>query len=170
MKFEIPFRFILPLTICFQKCFLYYLCFYRPQRSWGKVIFWILFRGGVPGQVHLPWAGTPPGRYTTQTGTLPRQVHPPGRYTPREVHPTGIPPGRYTPQAGTPSGQYTPQAGIPRQVHPPGQVPPGQVPPRAGTHPSAQCMLGDTGNKRAVRILLECNLVIYLRCTFLLYS
>ena len=34
----------------------------------------------------------------------------------------------------------------------------------AGTPPSrhpppAQCMLGDTGNKRAIRILLECNLV-----------
>ena len=28
-----------------------------------------------------------------------------------------------------------------------------------GRHPPAQCMLGDTGNKRAVRILLECNLV-----------
>ena len=39
-------------------------------------------------------------------------------------------------------------------------------PPLVGTHPWAdtpppeQCMLGDTGNKRAVRILLECVLVI----------
>ena len=36
-------------------------------------------------------------------------------------------------------------------------------PPRTrGRHPHsppAQCMLGDTGNKRVVRILLECNLV-----------
>ena len=31
-------------------------------------------------------------------------------------------------------------------------------PPRADT-PPVQCMLGDTGNKRAVSILLECNLV-----------
>ena len=38
-------------------------------------------------------------------------------------------------------------------IHPPG--------PEAGT-PPAQCMLGDTGNKRAVRILLECNLVLHL--------
>ena len=30
--------------------------------------------------------------------------------------------------------------------------------PEAGT-PLVQCMLGDTGNKRLVRILLECNLV-----------
>ena len=29
-------------------------------------------------------------------------------------------------------------------------------------HPPAQCMLGDTGNKRAVRILLECNLVLFI--------
>ena len=43
-----------------------------------------------------------------------------------------------------------------RDRHPPG--------PEAGTPPGAdppqeQCMLGDTGNKRTVRILLECNLV-----------
>ena len=36
-----------------------------------------------------------------------------------------------------------------------------QTPPRADT-PSVQYMLGDTGNKRAVRILLECILVICL--------
>ena len=32
-------------------------------------------------------------------------------------------------------------------------------PPQEQTPPE-QCMLGDTGNKRALRILLECNLVI----------
>ena len=61
----------------------------------------------------------------------------PGRYTPLG--------GRYTPWAGIP-----PMAGAPPwQVHPPGQV-----------HSPEQCMLGDTGNKRAVRILLECILVL----------
>ena len=30
-----------------------------------------------------------------------------------------------------------------------------------GADPPTQCMLGDTGNKRAVRILLECILVMY---------
>ena len=54
------------------------------------------------------------------------------------------PPGRYTPCVGTPPGQ----------LHPPGQV----HPCKAGT-PREQCILGDTGNKRAVRILLECSLV-----------
>ena len=132
-----------------------------------------LGQGNILNSVH--GGGEYLGRYTS-----PGQVHPQAGTPPRQVHPpAGTPPGKYTPQvyplAGTPPGRYTlwavhPQAGIPRQVHPPGQVPPGQVPPRAGTHPSAQCLLGDTGNKRAVRILLECNLVIYLRCTFLLNS
>ena len=35
----------------------------------------------------------------------------------------------------------------------------GTHPPWSRTPPPAQCMLGDTGNKLAVRILLECNLV-----------
>ena len=82
------------------------------------------------------WVGTPPGSDT-----------PPGnRYPPRT---------RYTPQD---------QVHPPRQVHTPrDQVPPqtrytpGQVPPPPG--PGTQCMLGDTGNKRAVDILLECILV-----------
>ena len=39
-----------------------------------------------------------------------------------------------------------------------GRHPQGRQPPWANTSP-AQCMLGDTVNKRAVRILLECNLV-----------
>ena len=60
-----------------------------------------------------------------------------------------------TPQAGTPLlGRYTPPGRYPPgQVHPPGRYTPWQV------HPREQCMLGDTGNKRAVRILLDCILV-----------
>ena len=53
--------------------------------------------------------------------------------------------GQVHPRAGTPPSRYT---------HPPGQV-----------HPPEQCMLGDTGNKRAVHILLDCILV-YL-CKFM---
>ena len=57
-------------------------------------------------------------------------------------------------------------AGIhpPRSRHPPSQeqIPPMPMPrdqePRP---PEVQCMLGDTANKRAVRILLECNLVLW---------
>ena len=49
--------------------------------------------------------------------------------------------------------------------HPPGsRHPSGRRSPRADTPreqtPQEQCMLGDTGNKRAVSILLECILVI----------
>ena len=98
-----------------------------------------------PGAGHTPLVGTPLGRYT------PQQIHapagsplagtPPGRYTPQ---------GRYTPLAGTPSlGRYTPW-----QVHPP----PGRY---THTHPLCSAYW-DAANKRAVRILLECNLVFNL--------
>ena len=102
-----------------------------------------------PGQVHCP----PRGRYTPLGRYTPRQVH----HSPWQVHP---------PWAGKPLGQVHPPAGthLPRQVHPPGQVHPQagtapQVSPWAGTPPGEQCMLGDTGNKRTVGILLECILV-----------
>ena len=61
--------------------------------------------------------------------------------------------------AGTETGTPTPQAGTPpdqRQVHlhrTRGRYPLGRYTPLV-------CMLGDTGNKRAVRILLECILVL----------
>ena len=88
------------------------------------------------------------------------------RYPPDQIHP---PRTRYTP--GT---RYTPQTRYTSQdlVHQPGQVHPRDkahththprpcTPPRDQVHlPPELCMLGDTGNKRAVRILLECILVI----------
>ena len=97
----------------------HFVVFYRPQRSWGKVIFSEACQEFCSGG-YL-------GRYTPRAGTLPGQVHRPGQV---------LPPGQVHPPAGTP---------------PPGQI----LPPN-----SAQCMLGDMGNKRAVRILLECNLVL----------
>ena len=106
--------------------------------SWGGTLAGTPpWAGTPPRQVHLPWAehpfwaGTTPGRYT------PGQVHPLGSYTPWQVHP---PMQVLPPWAGTP----------PRQVPP---TPQGRYTPRE------QCMLGDTGNKRTVRILLECILV-----------
>ena len=126
--------------------------------------------GTPPGQVHPPGRSHPPGRYHLSRYT------PLGKYTPRQVYPrVGTPPGRYTPWqlppwVGTPPGQVPPE-----QVHPPGSYTPlgrytpvgrytpspGQVHPLpwAGTPTQEQCMLGDTGNKRGVRILLECILV-----------
>ena len=76
-------------------------------------------------------------------------------YTPDQVHPRpGTPPGtRYTLQT-----RYTPFD----QVHPPGTryTPRTRFTPWTRYTPQEQCMLGDTGNKRAVRILLECILVV----------
>ena len=102
---------------------------YRPQRSWGKVIFSqasvILSTGGggVPWQAHPPGPGTPPRtRYTSPgPGTPPRTRYTPGtRYTPQDwVHPPGT---RYTPRD---------------QVHPLGAVHAGRYgPPAGGTHPT----------------------------------
>ena len=65
----------------------------------------------------------------------------------------GIPP---RPEAGTSPGTRPP-----RSRQPPPQEQRQASPPGTGTPPphSAQCMLGDTDNKREVRILLECSLV-----------
>ena len=55
------------------------------------------------------------------------------------------------------------QGGLPQCMlgHPPGaDTPPDQAPPSPKQTPPAQSMLGDTVNARAVRILLECNLVV----------
>ena len=123
------------------------LYFYR------HLLFWFCPQGGT-------WAGTPPG---PGTPTPQDQVHPQTRYTPRT---------RYLPGSGTPPGPGAPPLD---QVHPPDQVhtPRPGTPPGTRYTPQEQCMMGDTGHKRAVRILLECILVlkfvyqvkIYLKCS-----
>ena len=72
----------------------------------------------------------------------------PGQIPPRQVHPRAGTPSR----AGHPPGRYTPW-----QVHP--------LPPRASTaprqvHPPSHSACWDMVNKRAVRIPLECILVL----------
>ena len=119
---------------------------YRPQRSWGKVIYFnsvcqefgprgeYLGRYTLTGQVH-PQVGTPPWTGTSPLGRYPQaSTNPEGRYTPWEGTPpwAGRPPGRYTPQ-----NRYTPGAG---------------TPPVVGTSPPMV-------NERAVLVLLECILV-----------
>ena len=101
--------------------------YYRPQRSWGKVIFSVAC---VKNSVHCMLG-----------------------YSPSLGADTSPPP---TPEQ-TPLGTRHPTP--PQTRHPPWE----QTPPLP-----AQYMLGDTGNKRAVRILLECNLVHILRsfCLF----
>ena len=110
---------------------------YTPPRPGRYTPLWQVHPpAGTPPGRYTPQTGTPPsGRYTPQAGTPPGQVHhPPGRYTPPpwQVHP----PGRYPPLAGTP-----PQAGTPlgRYTTPPGRyTPPWQVHPPAGTPPPEQ--------------------------------
>ena len=60
------------------------------------------------------------------------------------------PPSRHPPRRQTPWDQAPPGADPPQKK---------QTPQEAA--PPVQCMLGDTVNKRAVRILLECNLVTF---------
>ena len=113
---------------------------YRPQRSWGKVIFSqasvILLTGGgcllrgvlcVVSQHAL--RQTPPGTDTPGSRHPQDQTLPPDQTPPGTKHPP--PPGPDTPHSS-----------------------PDQTP-----SPLEQSMLRDTVNLQAVRILLECNLV-----------
>ena len=72
--------------------------------------------------------------------------------------------GTPTPGPGTPHWDQVPPPGDqvpPRTRYPPGPGNPrDQVTPPGTRSPPELCMLGDTVNKRAVRILLECILVI----------
>ena len=98
--------------------------------------------GGVCLSLSACWDTDPPG------------ADPPWSRPPLEQTPPGADPSRSRPpRPGTPPmGADTPPPG-------PG-TPPQQTPPRADTLLPGQCMLGDTVNKRAVCILLECNLVL----------
>ena len=136
-----------------------YFDHYRPQRSWGKVIFSVVCVKNSVYRQGSTWAGTPP----EQVPPL-RQVQSPGGYTLHQVHP----PSRYTLLGSYTRLPGTPLASTPpRKVYPPGRytpwagTPPGQVHPLplGRDTPKEQCMFGDTGNKRVVRILLECILV-----------
>ena len=123
---------------------------YRPQRSWGKVIFSEACvkrgvcqagRGGVQADTTL--GRHPPQSRHPQADTPPEEADTPRKQTPPGQTPTG---NRHPREADTHGGCL-------------GRQPPRQTPPPRSRHPREQCMLGDTGNKRAVRILLECILV-----------
>ena len=91
--------------------------FYRPQRSWGKVMFLqasvILLTGGVSASVHagIPHplgADTPPSRHPPEQTppweqTPPRSRHPQSRHPPEQTLPQEqTPPWEHSPQAYTP--------------------------------------------------------------------
>ena len=77
--------------IFIQKKIYFVPAFYRPQRSWGKVIFSVacvmnsvqggsaLLHAGIP-----PGKGDPPSRETVRQGDPPWQGDPPSRETPRQ--------------------------------------------------------------------------------------
>ena len=109
--------------------------YYHPQLSWGKVMF-----------LHVSVILFTGGSASVHAGIHPQTRHPPW---------TRPPAGPDIPDQIRHS---------PRTRHPPGAYPPGirHLLPRS-RHPPEQCIVGDTGNKRAVRILLECILVIFCR-------
>ena len=111
-------------------------CFYRPQRSWAKVMFLqvcvcvILFKVGVSASVH---AGIPPlGADTPLKSRHPRRAD--------------------TPQEQTPSKQQTPpQSRHPQRADtPPGADPQEQTPPKSKHPPQEQTSppRGDTSKSR----------------------
>ena len=108
------------------------------------------------------WDTTPPAEQTPPSRHPPGSRHPPRSRHPQSRHPLEqtLPQSRHPPRADIPPGVDTPR----KQTPPSEQTPPGadtpseQTPPRAD--PPQQSMLGDTVNEWAVRILLECNLVI----------
>ena len=122
----------------------YILSCYRPQRSWGKVMFLqasvILLTGRgstwhTPQTRYTPWSRHPPRDQVPPTGTRypPGPGTPPGtRYIPRDqVHPwPGTLPGPGTP----PRTRYTPRD----QVRPPRTRYTHPVPPGPGTPPNAE--------------------------------
>ena len=100
---------------------------YRPQRSWGKVMFSqacvILFTGGCLPQCMLGY-------------THPQSRHPLGADTPPSRHPEQTPPSRHPPGADPPQSRHpweqtqSPGADTPQEhTHPPGAHPPEQTPP-----------------------------------------
>ena len=110
--------------------------YYRPQRSWAKVMF-------LQASVILLTGG---GVYTPQDQT------PPGADTPRTRPPRAdTPPQSRHPQNQTPPPEQTPPWTRPPRVDPPRE----QTPPPGST-------LQHTVNERPVRILLECILVFRL--------
>ena len=88
--------------------------FYRPQRSWGKVMF-------LQASVILLTGGTSPPRLCTPLDYVPPRLHTPRLCAPRTTYPpdyvpsqTTYPPGLCTPPGlGTPQGLHTPPDYIP---------------------------------------------------------
>ena len=139
------------VNIC-GDCWLCYTAFrwlyYRPQRSWAKVIFSqacvknSVHRGGVC--LSACWDTPPP---QDQADPPQDQADTPGSRRPPQ-----------TSQADPHQDQADTSPGPARQTPSPG---PGKPPPpdQPGRHPPPASRLQHTVNERPVRILLECILV-----------
>ena len=117
----------------------FYSSYYRPQTKFAKVMFLHLsvshsVHRGVDVCLSACWDTHP--QADTPQADPPGHAHP-WAHTPLDRHPLG----RHPP-SWHPLGRHCLQVDTPLDRHPPGQ-----------------CMLGDTGNKRAERILLVCILV-----------
>ena len=140
---------------------------YRPQRSWGKVMFSqasvILLMGGVSASVHAwihpPWEQTPPPPPGADTPPWSRHHPPP----PGNRH---TPPRSDTPQEQTPP----PRADTPREQTPP---PPAEHAVRygqraGGTHPTGMqsCFYFIIHKFKLILGFCSCmdNLYIFLTC------
>ena len=94
--------------------------YYRPQRSWGKVMFLqvsvILLTGGRGVPHTPPGADTPGSRHPPEQTPPTRQSrHPPSRHPPQSRHP----PSRHPPQSKHPPEQTPPRADTPPEQTPP---------------------------------------------------
>ena len=96
---------------------------------------------------YTPREQTPPQTRPPQADTPPWEQTPPGADIP--------------PRADTPLSRHAPQADTPLSRHAPLG---GDTPPAPSRHAPQASMLGDTVNAQAVRILLECILVLLLVC------
>ena len=116
------------------------ITYYRPQTKFAKFMF-----------LHVSVILS-----TVRVGGLPQCML--GYHTPQDQ---AAPPGPGTPWEQTPRGQ-TPLDQAPPWDQTPPWTRPSQTRHPPGTRPLPlrnQCILGDTVNKRAVCIVLECNLV-----------
>ena len=115
--------------------------------SQGEFLPQCMLRYTPPSQEQTPPGSRPPRADAPLVADTPLEAAPP-----QSRHSS---PGADTPlEQAPPSEADTPRADTPQSRHPPKQTP-----------PQAQSMLGDTVNARAVRILLECNLVYGCFCT-----
>ena len=143
------------------------------KQSCGKVKFfsrvWLFHKEGEVACDYYPWCigshRPPPQNGRAQAGAIVCEGYvftdvclSTGGCLPQCMLGSHPPESWHPPEADTPP---LPQVETP----PPRQIPPGSRHPPPRSRPPSQIMLGDTVNARAVRILLECFLVLRYFCS-----